>query len=378
MSENRTFDSGQADCIRPTSANVTARGDGGENAGPGPDLGFASDFARSFALFERAPIAILIVNQSGDITQANAAAEQLFGYFPIELVGQRVEILLPEQARSRHRQLRADYMLDPSPRPMAAGRRLAGIRKDGSNISVDIALNPIVSAEGATSVILWITDNSARERADTAELFVSELAHRARNMFSIISAISRQIARSSSSLSEFQPAFERRLNSLVASYQVFERASWHSASLHDLVNSQVEFVMREGHGQIDIQGPDIGLPPNPAEYLGLAIHELSTNALKHGALSAPEGRVDIRWSVNEEDESFQFSWSERDGPAFSPPSRSGFGSVILKSIVPAAFGGAAELQATEIGMTWRLHAPSSILLSPRDMRGGPGEKKQRR
>jgi two-component sensor histidine kinase len=259
---------------------------------------------------------------------------------------------------------------------MAAGRRLAGVKKDGSNISVDIALAPIVSAEGGRSVVLWITDNSARERAETAELFVSELAHRARNMFSIVSAISRQIAKSSSSVSEFQPAFERRLNSLVASYQVFEKANWHSAPLRDLVNSQVEFVMREGHGQIDIQGPDIGLPPNPAEYLGLAIHELSTNALKHGALSVPEGRVDIRWSVDEEDNSFRFSWSERNGPAFSPPSRSGFGSVILKSIVPAAFGGSSELKATEIGMTWQLNAPSSILLAPPHMLGMLGQKEQ--
>jgi two-component sensor histidine kinase len=252
---------------------------------------------------------------------------------------------------------------------MAEGRRLTALRKDGSRISVDIALNPVLIDGRPKAVAVWITDSSARERAEVAELFVKELTHRARNMFSIISAISRQIAKSSADIAEFQPAFERRLNSLSASYQVFEKENWQAAPIGELVRSQVEFVLKDGTHQIDIDGCDIRLPASPAEYLGLAIHELATNALKHGALSVPEGRVYVRWSMNKEDRVFQFSWIERNGPAFPPPERRGFGSVILNSIVPAACGGTAELKVTGAGMAWQLEAPLSILSQPHQTAG---------
>jgi len=322
------------------------------------------------ALFEHAPIAMLVVDRSGLIVRLNAAAERLFGYPADALLHQPIEILVPEELRQRHLKLRHDFMQLPKSRPMAEGRLLRALKKDGSKISVDIALSPILANGQPDVVVLWVTDHTEHDRAELAELFVKELTHRARNMFSIISAMSRQIAKSSSDISEFQSAFERRLSSLSASYQVFEKASWQAAPISELVNSQIEFVIGQGTDQIDIQGPDIRLPANAAEYLGLAIHELATNALKHGALSVPEGIVYIRWSVNQENCAFQFIWIEHNGPPFSPPKRRGFGSIILNSIVPAACAGTAELKISKERVAWELDAPLSILSQPSRIRGG--------
>ncbi len=182
-------------------------------------------------------------------------------------------------------------------------------------------------------------------------------------MFAIINAISRQIAKYSTSISDFHLAFESRLNALSTSYKVFEKENWQAAPISDLVRSQISFVVKQGMPQINFAGPDIQLQPTPAEYLGLAIHELATNAVKHGALSVPSGAVDIRWSVDEMEKGFQFHWTERNGPPITPSERRGFGSVLLTSIVPAACGGTADLAITPIGMSWNLNAPLAILAS---------------
>ena len=250
-------------------------------------------------LFEHAPVPMLMVDQAGKIRYINSATEKLFGYSKEALVGEKVEILVPFDVRLHHEQLRRGFTAHPTSRSMAEGRRLIARKRDGSEVAVDIAMNPVVMDTSEVAVVLSVIDNTARERAERAEFFVKELTHRARNMFAIITAISRQIAKYSTSISEFQIAFERRLNALSTSYQVFEKENWQAAPISDLVRSQISFVIKKDMPQIDIDGPEIRLRPTPAEYLGLAIHELATNAVKHGALSVPNGAVHIRWAVDE-------------------------------------------------------------------------------
>lgn len=311
-------------------------------------------------LFEHAPVAMLMVDQAGKIKRINSATEK-FGYSREALAGQSVETLVPLDAQAHHEQLRHGFMAHPISRSMAEGRRLAARTKDGTEIAVNIAMNPVVLDSSQVAVILSVIDNSARERADRSELFVKELTHRARNMFAIISAISRQIAKYSTSIAEFQVALDSRLNALSTSYQVFEKENWQAAPIRDLVRSQISFLVKQDTPQIDLSGPKIRLQPTPAEYLGLAIHELATNAVKHGALSVPTGAVNIRWAVDEQAKTFEFHWLEHDGPPVTPSERQGFGSAILKSIVPAACSGTASLAVTPTGMSWKLNAPLAML-----------------
>ena len=119
------------------------------------------------------------------------------------------------------------------------------------------------------------------------------------------------------------------------------------------------------------EGPALRLSASPAEYLGLAVHELATNALKHGALSVPGGSVRISWATDAAGQRFHFEWRELDGPAVALPQRKGFGLMILNTVVPAAFDGTAALHISTNGVSWQLDAPLTALLTlglapPRD------------
>ena len=295
-------------------------------------------------LFEQAPVAMLLVAEAGHIHHLNAAAERLFGYAKSELVGRSMEVLVPEVVRQKHKRLREEFFRSPSSRPMGKGRRLSARRKDGQEIPVSVGLNPVTIGTDPV-VIVSLTDNSAQERADRAELLVRELTHRAKNMFAVISAMSHQIGAVSADIESFQAEFDERLNSFSASHELLARENWQSVPIADLVRSQLAFASGHDATRVAMEGPALRLSASPAEYLGLALHELATNAMKHGALSVPGGKVHVVWKTDKAKQRFLLDWQERDGPPVAEPHRKGFGLVILKTVVPAVFGGTAELRS---------------------------------
>ena len=308
-------------------------------------------------LLEYAPVVMLLVNSKGEIQHLNSAAEQLFGYSRESLTGKQVEILVPADLRQEHERLRDGFMNAPTPRPMGKGRHLTALHKDGHLIHVEIALNPLTIDSESAVVMVTVLDQTVHDRAERAELFVLELKHRAKNMLAVISAISRQIGAKSLNRADFESAFDSRLRSFAASYDLLARENWQAPSILDLVRSQLALVNEQDASTIVIEGPNLLLSAGHAEYLGLAIHELVTNALKHGALSVPSGKLSIHWSVDKTTNRFQFDWQELGGPPVAPPERKGFGRIILESIVPAAFSGVAEFQTPPSGITWHLDAP---------------------
>ena len=251
----------------------------------------------------------------------------------------------------------------PTRRPMGKGRHLSALHKDGHLIHVEIALNPLTIDSESTIVVVSVLDQTARDRAEHAELFVLELKHRAKNMFAVISAISHQIGAKSLSHSDFESAFDNRLRSFAASYDLLARENWQAPTILDLVRSQLAFVNEQDASTIEIEGPSLRLAASHAEYLGLAIHELATNALKHGALSVPSGKLRIHWAVDKTANRFQFDWQELGGPLVAPPERKGFGRIILESVVPATFAGMAEFRTPPAGITWHLDAPMTAIIS---------------
>jgi PAS domain S-box-containing protein len=305
------------------------------------------------ALFEHAPVAMLMIDRAGAVQHLNSAAEQLFGYSKEELVGRPMEILVLGALRQRHEQLRQGFLRAPAARPMGKGRRLSARHKDGREIPVEVGLNPVTIGSNPI-VIVSVVDCSARERAERAELLARELTHRAKNLFAVISAMAHQIGTVSPDVASFQSDLDDRLHSIATSYELLVRENWQGASIADLVRSQLAFVNRRDASQITMEGPERRLSASSAEYLGLAVHELATNALKYGALSVPGGSVRIRWATDGGAQRFQFEWQELDGPAVARPQRKGFGLVILNTVVPAAFGGTAALRTSAKGVSWQL------------------------
>ena len=312
-------------------------------------------------LFEQAPVTMLLIDQAGHIHGLNAAAEVLFGYTKSELIGHSVDVLVPEVVRQKHKRLREDFFRSPNSRTMGQGRRLSARRKDGQEIPISVGLNPVRIGGDPVVVVSSIIDNSAQERAERAELLVRELTHRAKNMFAVISAMSRQIGAVSADIASFKVEFQDRLNSFSKSHELLTRENWQSVPIVDLVRSQLAFVSGHDATQVTIDGPDLRLSASQAEYLGLALHELATNALKHGALSVPSGKIHVVWKTDKAQRRFMFDWRELDGPTVAEPVRKGFGLVILKTVVPAVFGGTAELRTLPNGACWHLEAPHSTV-----------------
>jgi PAS domain S-box-containing protein len=314
-------------------------------------------------LFEQAPVAMVMIDGSGQVHHLNAAAERLFGYSKLDLVGRPMEILVPEIVRRKHKQLRESFFSSPVSRPMGKGRRLSGRHKDGHEIPVSVGLNPVTIGSNPVVVIASFVDNSAQERAERAELLVRELTHRAKNMFAVISAMSHQIGAVSADVASLQADFDERLNSFSASHELLVRENWQSVQIADLVRSQLAFVNGHAASQVAVEGPTLRLSASPAEYLGLALHELATNAMKHGALSAPGGKVQVTWKADKAKQRFLFDWRELDGPPVAETLRKGFGLAILKTVVPAVFGGTAELSTRARGASWHLEAPLNNVLA---------------
>lgn len=213
-------------------------------------------------------------------------------------------------------------------------------------------------------VVLWCGTNTdvteQREANERIGLLMNEVNHRARNMLATVQAILRQTMRGSDSA--LLETVDRRIAALSANHDLLSDQNWSGVVVRDLVASQVGHVGELADGRMALSGPDhLRLQPRPAEAVGLAIHELATNALKYGALSTPEGRVTVNWSVEGrgEDALFRMEWRERGGPRVEPPSRSGFGSVVIARNPRMTLGGTVEWNPEPDGVVWTVSAPAS-------------------
>jgi PAS domain S-box-containing protein len=278
-------------------------------------------------LLESAPNGFVLVDERGTIKMVNASAEKLFGYSREELVGKDVEALVPEQHIPEHRKVRASYQEKPEVRSMGLGRDLSGRRKDGSEFPVEIGLNP-VGRDGGPGVLATVMDISARKRAEESQrLIIGEMKHRTRNLLTIVQAIISSTLKESKTVAEADSVLNGRIHSLSQAYSILADAAWEGASLAKILSGQPILDTK----RVTVDGCEISVTPRAAQQFAMIVHELATNALKYGALSSPDGRISISGKMNRYNGSgsFVFSWQESGGPPVSPPTRRGFGSVIL-------------------------------------------------
>lgn len=196
-----------------------------------------------------------------------------------------------------------------------------------------------------------------KKREEHIRFIVDELSHRTKNLLAVIMAIARQTSRHAADVADYHTRLTERLSALGQSHDLLVRDSWNGASFADLVAMQLKPFNEAGPGRIDVDGPPLILPPKAVQYLGLAFHELATNASKHGALSGAEGRISIRWLIDEETRRIRLRWSESRGPAVTPPSRRGFGHVVIEQIVPRSLGGRGRLDFAPEGVSWAFDFP---------------------
>jgi PAS domain S-box-containing protein len=212
---------------------------------------------------------------------------------------------------------------------------------------------------GAASAVGAVHDITERKQGQEREqLLMREINHRAKNMLSVVDAIAHQTA--TRTPEGFIERFSERIQALASNQDLLIRNAWHGVEADDLVRAQLAPFADQVGSRIVVRGPKLRLNAASAQAIGLALHELSTNAGKYGALSKNTGRLDVGWGT--EGETFTMSWTERDGPPVSQPQRRGFGTVVMQEMAERSVGGKVDLDYAPSGVTWRLTCPAAKAL----------------
>jgi len=236
------------------------------------------------------------------------------------------------------------------------------------DLHVEALRNEAGDIVGITCASVDVTDR--KEGEAHLRLLLRELTHRSKNLLAVIQAMARQTARHVGSIDSFLTQFGARLQALAASHDLLVRESWYGASLNELVRSQLVTYLDGAQQQVTVQGPEIALKPEAAQNLGLALHELSANAARFGALSTPEGQVSIEWRRDDDPGApLEFTWRERLGPRVKPRRKRGFGSVVIETNLARALDAKVEMDFDPEGLRCQVIIPASQFVASMDRDG---------
>ncbi len=200
-------------------------------------------------------------------------------------------------------------------------------------------------------------DVTAQVMADKLQDAIGhEYGHRAKNMLTVIMTVARRTADASDSIDEFVTNFNARVTALARTHDTLARGGWRSTSLGEIVRREVE-TFAGSDTRVKITGPEFPLDHAQAQALGMAIHELATNAVKYGALSEIGQALDIEWSVDSATGTLTFVWRENTSQPLRQPAKKGFGSTIIDRIVPQQLSAQVERTFGETGLTCTLSMP---------------------
>jgi PAS domain S-box-containing protein len=294
----------------------------------------------------------------------NRGAEMLYGYTAAEAEGRRTDELLQTRAPIPISDINAQVVHGGS----WCGE-LTHTTRDGREIVVESRIAH-VSYDDDIYALETNRDITERKRHEEREhLIMREMSHRAKNMLGLVQAIARQTA--TRNPEEFIERFSERIQALSANQELLVRGEWMGVETEDLVRAQLAPFADLIGTRIATQGPKLRLKAAGAQAIGLALHELATNAGKYGALSMDTGRVDICWATD--GDIFTMSWVECDGPPVSPPKRRGFGTVVMQEMAEDILEGKVDLDYAPLGVTWRLTCPSvNVLGTNGDARSNMG------
>ncbi len=198
-----------------------------------------------------------------------------------------------------------------------------------------------------------------KEAENRQNLLIRELHHRVKNTLATVQAIVGSTARTASSIDDFYQGFVGRIVSLARTHNLLTEDLWQKAALEDLVQTELGPYEDEARNRITIEGPHLELPSEAAVPIGMAIHELTTNAAKHGALSTFGGQVDVRWRVEpgEQRPVLHFTWVEHGGPRVSTPTRQGFGTRLLQRVLATQLQAEVSMDFPEEGLRFSMRMP---------------------
>jgi PAS domain S-box-containing protein len=311
------------------------------------------------ATYEHAAIGIVEIDYEGRFLRINEAICSITGYSRDELLGFRLFTRTHPKDRDvdeelYRRQVAGDIGF------YSVEKRF--IRKDDRVIWIAVRSSTVRDADGSflygVRVVQDITER--KEAEERQKLLIDELNHRVKNTLATVQSLATQTARGTDSPEAFRKAFEGRLIALSQAHDQLTRRHWKSADLRDIVVGATAPYLARSNEQIAIEGDGITVTPRVALTLALALHELTTNAAKYGALSVPSGSIDVRWQIlrrPSEPAVLRLEWRERGGPAVEAPARLGFGSRFIEGSVATEMQGTARLDFEVAGLRCTVEIP---------------------
>jgi PAS domain S-box-containing protein len=305
-------------------------------------------------IFEAAQDGVLLLDpDTCRITDANPFMTELLGYSHDHLVGKelfKIGLLIDEgESLKMLQKLKTEHQVRYESLPLKS--------QAGRHQEVEMVAN-LYDENGRPVIQCNIRDITERKRVEEHnKLLMAEVNHRSMNLLAVVQAVAQQTARLGDPITFVGRLFER-IDGLAASQDLLVKNEWQGVDVADLVEVQLAHFKDLIGTRVLLDGLPARLTPAAAQGIGMALHELATNAGKYGALSNNEGRVQISWRVSAGNKpTFLMSWLEHGGPNVAPPTRKGFGQMVIGRMVEAAVDGTAEIDYLESGFSWKLSAP---------------------
>lgn len=291
---------------------------------------------------------VFIRKLDGEIVYWTQGAQELYGYTPSEANGRVSHSLLHTQF--------PEPLEDIDARLLGEGEwrgRLRHVARDGLIVWTESLWRLRRDGPGGM-VVEQNTDVSERVALERhRDALTLELDHRVKNTLAVVQGLARMTFRDNGGRFE---EFEQRLIALSEAHNLLTRRHWEHAYLKELIEDVARMLRVEGRLRLD--GPEALLSPNAAVSYALAFHELATNALRHGALSRPEGRVDIRWTISDAAApTISLVWRESGGPPPTPPHGEGFGARLIRGVVSRELGAEVQIRYEADGLVCVFDGP---------------------
>lgn len=312
-------------------------------------------------LFEAANDGILILDPTTrKIIDANPFIIRLLGYPRDQLIGKELyEIgLLQDEAASREMFRRLQCSCE------VRYENLPFVAHGGRQQEVEVVAN-LYDENGQPVIQCNIRDITDRKRSEEhVKLLMAEVNHRAKNLLAVVQAFARQTAKYGDPATFLTRLFDR-IDGLAAAQDLMVTNNWHGVEVADIVEAQLSHFKDLIGTRVLIEGPrGLALNISAAQGIGMALHELATNAAKYGALSNFDGQVRITWGITTTAmPTFSISWLEEGGPRVAAPTRKGFGHVVIGRMAEFAVEGRATIDFRESGLSWTLCAPTASALA---------------
>jgi len=319
---------------------------------------------RFHTLFELGPVGVYYCDASGVIQNFNRRAAELWGREPAlgdtdERFCGSFKLFHPDGSFIPHDQSPMAEVISGKISE-AGGTEVLIERHDGSRVSAVAKIRSLKNERGEiTGAINCFYDITERKDAEQRQhLLMNELAHRSKNLLAVIASIASRSLSGTRSLTEAREVLTHRIQALARSQSALLMGGFEGASIAEIIRLEFEAFS----DQVKSVGPDVLLNPRVAQTFALVVHELATNATKYGALSLPNGQVEIHWSVEGTgaEARFKFQWQERNGPPVLPPTRKGFGHMVIEKAAAQDFG-LPKIRFASEGLCYEIDAALSAV-----------------